>query len=51
VQAQVERPDAVGLLAQLPKELRGVWITWATVVSINLLIWFVITLANVGNIG
>ena len=30
----------------MPRELRAVWVTWATVVSINVLIWFIIAVAS-----
>ena len=41
--AAVARPDPAGLLAQMPTQLRAVWITWATVVSINVLIWLIVS--------
>lgn len=37
------RPDPGGFLARMPKELRAIWVTWATVVSINVLIWLIIS--------
>ena len=32
--------------ARLPKELRAMWVTWATVVSINVLIWLIVSVAR-----
>ena len=40
------RPDPGRELARMPRELRAVWVTWATVVSINVLIWFIIAVAS-----
>ena len=46
--AAIARPDPAGRLAQMPTQLRAVWITWATVVSINVLIWLIITVTSIG---
>ena len=35
----VARANAVGSLARMPGELRGLWVTWATSVAICVLVW------------
>lgn len=44
--APTARPDPVGVLGQMPRQLRAVWITWATVVSINVLIWLIVSVTG-----
>lgn len=45
----VARPRAEGPLAQMPAPLRGLWITWATAVSINVLIWLILAVGSFGS--
>lgn len=40
----VARAVPSGGMARMPRKLRAVWVTWATVVSINLVIWGIIAL-------
>ncbi len=42
----VPRVDPVGSLTRMPRELRGLWLTWATVVSVNLVVWLIVTLST-----
>jgi hypothetical protein len=39
--------DTGGVLAQMPKRLRELWVVWATVVSINVLVWLILALTSV----
>lgn len=36
----------VSLLAAMPPALRGIWITWATAVMINIIVWTAVSLGN-----
>lgn len=37
-------PSAAGVLAAMPAPLRAAWVTWATAVSINFVIWALISI-------